>query len=265
LPSLDEYSRAEVILGLLEQSGQVTVADLVQKFGVSAVTIRKDLEALEQRSMLRRVRGGAVSVGTSDEGAFGIRLRQSKEAKRKVAELAAATVRDGDVVALDSSTTVYYLAELLLTRRDLMVITNGLKVALLFTEHSNATVLMPGGTVRRASESMVGPIGDVLASRGRIDKGFFGVKGVSVVHGLMELAIEEAESKKYLASACAQVYGVFDSSKIGRFGLHPFAGIDAITGLFTDDGIRAEDRDLWEQAGVEVHTPGRPGGRAGGS
>jgi DeoR/GlpR family transcriptional regulator of sugar metabolism len=254
LPSLDEFARAEVIFERLEDFGQVTVAELVARFAVSAVTVRKDLEALEQRSMLRRVRGGAVSISTSDEGAFAMRLRQSKAAKLAIAKNAAAIVRDGDVLAMDASTSVYFLAERLLSRRDLMVVTNGLKTALLLTEHSTATVLMPGGTIRRASESLVGPLADVLASRGRIDKGFFGVKGVSVAHGLMELAIEEAQSKKYLADACKEVYGIFDSTKVGRFGLYSFAGTESVTALYTDDRMLASDQNAWQAAGVEIRT-----------
>ena len=81
---------------------------------------------------------------------------------------------------MDASTTCYYLAEKLLERRDLMVITNGLKTATLFLEKSSAMVMMPGGVLRRSAGSMVGPFGDVLAARGTIDKGFFGVKGLSV-------------------------------------------------------------------------------------
>ena len=251
---MDEFARAEAILAFLERAGRVTVSELTRQLNVSAVTVRKDLESLEQRAMLRRVRGGAVGITSADEGSFDMRLRQGRAVKRAIADVVAQSVGNGEVIAMDASTTCYYLAEKLLERRDLIVITNGLKTATLFLERSSAMVIMPGGVLRRSAGSMVGQFGDVLAARGTIDKGFFGVKGLSVTHGLMEMAIEEAEAKKHLVASCAQVYGLFDASKVGRFGLHSFAPVTAITGLFTDDRIPAPDLTQWRRAGVAVTT-----------
>lgn len=252
MSSLDEHARAETILSSLEKSGRITVAELSRRLGVSAVTIRKDLENLEQRAMVRRVRGGAVSVSSADEGAFEMRLRQARAAKKAIAARAAEVVQDGDVIAMDASTTCYFLAEELLERRNLMVITNGLRSAMLFMENSSAMVLMPGGVLRRSAGSMVGPIGDVLAARGRIDKGFFGVKSISTTHGLMDHAIEEADAKRYMVRACAAVYGLFDSTKVGRFGLHSFAPPRGIAGLYTDSGIPDTEIEAWQRIGVPI-------------
>jgi DeoR/GlpR family transcriptional regulator of sugar metabolism len=252
MSSMDEYDRAESILATLERVGRVTVRELADRLAVSSVTIRKDLESLEQRSMLRRVRGGAVGISSSDEGSFEMRLRQGRAVKQAIASRVAPLVQDGDVIAIDASTTCYYLAEGLLDRRDLMVITNGLRTASLFLERSTAMVVMPGGLLRRSAGSMVGPIGDALAARGRIDKGFFGVKGLSVTHGLMELAVEEAEAKKHLVQSCAEVYALFDSAKVGRFGLHSFAPTNTVTGLFSDDQMNPVELANWQRAGVAV-------------
>ncbi len=256
---MDEFARAEAVLAILERTGRVTVGELTHRLGVSAVTVRKDLEALEQRAMLRRVRGGAVGISTTDEGSFDMRLRQGRSVKQFIAATVAATVGHGEVIAMDASTTCYYVAERLLDRRDLIVITNGLKTATMFLEHSTAMVIMPGGVLRRSAGSMVGQFGDVLAARGTIDKGFFGVKGLSVTHGLMEMAIEEAEAKKYLVNSCAQVFGVLDSTKVGRFGLHSFAPVRSVTGLFTDDLMPPAEITAWRQAGVTVTTVAHPG------
>ena len=254
MASLDEVAREQAILLALNATGRVVVNALAQEFGVSTVTIRKDLDGLEQRAMLRRVRGGAVSVGTNDEGAFEMRLRHSRDVKRSIAKLVAPLVRHGDVIAMDSSTTCYYLAQELLDRRDLVVVTNGLRLAVLLMEHSSAMVLMPGGVLRRSAGSMVGPIGDVLAGRGRINKGFFGVIGISTVHGLMDLSAEEAQTKQFIAKACHRVYGLFDSSKVGGFGLHSFAATDQIEAMYTDDDIEADVVSEWAALGVPVHT-----------
>lgn len=254
MASLDEFARSEAIVAELDRSGRVLVAELSGRFGVSPVTIRKDLDALERRSMLRRVRGGAVSAGETDEGAFEMRVRYAVPAKRAIAAAVAPMVRHGDVIAMDSSTTCFYLAKELLDRRNLVVVTNGLRTAELFLAQSTAMVLMPGGVLRRSAESMVGPIGDVLSGRGRIDKGFFGVMGLSVEHGLLDLVVEEAQTKHFLAKACHRVYGLFDSSKVGKFGLHSFAPTDSIEALYTDDGIDKDVVAQWAALGVQIRT-----------
>lgn len=253
MASLDEFAREHAILTVLNTDGQVSVNDLAAEFNVSTVTVRKDLEGLERRSMLRRVRGGAVSVGASDEGAFEMRLRHSRDVKQRIARSVAPLVRHGDVIALDSSTTCYYLAKELLDRRDLVVVTNALPLAMLLMEQSTAMVLMPGGVLRRSAGSMVGPIGDVLTGRGRIKKGFFGVAAISTLHGLMDISAEEAQTKQFMARACDQVHAVFDSSKVNGFGVHSFAAVDEISGMFTDDGIEPAAVAEWADLGVPVH------------
>lgn len=256
MASLDEFAREHAILTTLNAQGRVVVNDLATEFGVSTVTVRKDLEGLERRSMLRRIRGGAVSVGASDEGAFEMRLRHSRDVKQRIARNVAPLVRHGDVIALDSSTTCYYLAKELLERRDLVVVTNALRLAILLMEQSSAMVLMPGGVLRRSAGSLVGPIGDVLTGRGRINKGFFGAVSVSPELGLMDLSAEESQTKQFLVRACDEVYGVFDSSKVNGFGLHSFAAVQQITAMFTDDAVEPEMVAKWSGLGVPVHRAG---------
>jgi DeoR/GlpR family transcriptional regulator of sugar metabolism len=252
--SLDEFSRERFILAALRATGRVSVADLAARFGVSTVTVRKDLEALERKSLLKRVRGGAVGLGGTDEGAFELRLRDSRESKIAIAREAARTVNDGDVVAIDSSSTAFYLAREILDRRNLIVVTNGLRLATLFMEQSSAMVLVLGGILRRSAASLVGPIGDVLSSRGRIAKGFFGLVGLSATHGLMDISGDEARTKWFMTQACDEVYGLFDASKVNGFGLHSFVAIESITGLFTDSTVSQDFVTEWKRLGVPVTT-----------
>jgi DeoR/GlpR family transcriptional regulator of sugar metabolism len=251
--AVDEFDREQAILLELESAGRVTVNDLALRFGVSTVTVRKDLDGFERRGLLRRIRGGAVSVGNSDEGAWSMRVRHSQEAKQAIARAAAPLVRHGDVIALDASTTCYYLARELVDRRHLVVITNGLRAATLFMQESTAMVLLPGGVLRRSAESLVGPIGDLLTGRGRISKGFFGLVGLSPSLGLMDVAVDEAQTKSFIAGVCDEVYGLFDSSKAGRFALHPFVGPADVSALYTDDAIPDQLVAAWAELDVPVH------------
>ncbi|MGH3730237.1 MAG: DeoR/GlpR family DNA-binding transcription regulator [Micromonosporaceae bacterium] len=262
MPGIAEHDRRQDILRLLDGASRVSVPELSVRFGVSEVTIRKDLDALERRHLLRRVRGGAVALEGADEGAFEMRLRHRVAAKRAIAKAAAELVHDGDAIALDCSTTCYYLAQEITARRGLVVLTNGLRTAEVLSE-SDATVVLPGGTLRRSSWSLVGDIGDVFAGRGRLACGFFGVRSLSPQLGLMELSPEETAVKRHLVSVSAHVYGLFDASKVGRFGLHPFAAPDRITELITDDDVADEVLAEWRAVGVPVRrVPARTEGVA---
>jgi DeoR/GlpR family transcriptional regulator of sugar metabolism len=109
MPGSSERDRQHEVMRLLEDAGRVSVPDLAERFGVSLVTVRKDLERLERRRLLRRVRGGAVPAPSADEGAFEMRLQLNVAEKLAVAREAARMVKDGDAIAVDGSTTCYYL------------------------------------------------------------------------------------------------------------------------------------------------------------
>src|SRR4051794_6293799 len=253
MPSLDEHARSQAILSVLGATGRVEVNDLAQRLEVSPVTIRKDLDALEQRAALRRVRGGAIAARVADEGSFETRLRTRRAEKTAIARAVAPLVQDGDVIALDSSTSCHYLAQELLDRRSLVVITNSMPTATLFSERSEATVLIPGGIVRRSARSVVGLVGDVLAGRGRIDKGFVGAHGVSAERGLLDMALEEAQAKQYFAANCRQLFALVDSAKFGSFSLHPVTPTEDLTALFSDRQADPAVVAALERAGTRVH------------
>lgn len=240
------------ILEALEQQGTVQVGGLAEALGVSAVTIRKDLESLEQRRLLRRIRGGATRPQPHVEGEFPERMAVSARAKKAVAVAAAELIEDGDTVAFDTSSTAHFIAREVLGRRDLVVITQSLPTATLFFEMSSAQVIMPGGILRRESSGLVGTRPEHLVGRGRIAKGFFGVTGLSAVGGLLELGLDESESKRVLAEACDEVYGVFSSDKASGFGFHSFCPVESVTGLITDEAFPAAAAAEWEAAGVGV-------------
>src|SRR3954451_24768678 len=126
MASLDEFSREPVSLSALRTAGRVAVSDLVERFGVSSVTVRKDLDALERRSLLRRVRGGAVSLGASDEGSFEARFTDSCGCKEASGKDTATSVGEGYVLAIDSSSTVFCPAQYLVDGRDRVPVPNGL-------------------------------------------------------------------------------------------------------------------------------------------
>jgi DeoR/GlpR family transcriptional regulator of sugar metabolism len=245
--------RAEEILELLQAGSRVRVSELARRFNLSPVTIRADLALLEDRGRLQRVHGGAVlPMETPREGSFDARLRASVPVKRALARVAAGMVSDGDAIALDSSTSAYYVAEALEGRHGLTVVTNGLRVAEMLAAREGTTVVLPGGVVRPLSQSLVGDFGDLITHRGRLRLGFFGARAVSPELGYLEVNPDEAAVKRAFVDACDRVVVVFDSGKTGSFGLVPFTAPHTPCTAITDGGATPELIDSLRAAQQDV-------------
>lgn len=239
------------ILEILEDREEVTVLDLVSVLGVSAVTVRKDVESLERRALAERTRGGVRSLRAGVEGAFGDRLAQGVRAKQGIAAAAAALVPDGAAIAVDASTTSYFFALELLARRELTVITNSLRIAGLLSAQSDAEIVLLGGAVRRASEATTGADPSALLGYGRIRTAFFGAAGLSIERGLLEASVAEAETKRAMAAIADQVVVLADARKFTGFGMHPVIAADRIGHIITDHAPPSLLED-WQRVGVRV-------------
>ena len=253
LPSLSPDERMQRVLQLLETRGSVQVSELAEEFAVSEVTVRSDLSELARQGLVARVRGGVrpLERGQSELG-FDLRLRLEAERKQAIAVAAAAMVGDGEAVALDSSTTAYYLALELRRKRELVVVTNGLIIAAALADAPGVTVLVTGGMLRLQAMSLVGDItADVLRST-TINKGFLGARGLSLERGLMDLNPDEVRIKQEMAAACEHVVGIFDGTKWQRSALLSFVSSDRVDAIVTDTSAPAEEVDAWRARGTEV-------------
>ena len=231
----------------------VTVAELARDFSVSEVTVRNDLSILSQRGLVARVRGGARALQSGQsEAAFDIRLRVQEEAKRAIARAAAAMVGDGEAVALDSSTTAFYIALELRAKRELVVVTNGLRIATALADAPGVSVIVPGGVLRYAAMSLVGDFAAGVLRTTSIGKGFFGARGISAERGLMDLNPDEVRLKREMVSACECVIGVFDHTKWRRTALLSFVPTPQINAIVTDSGAPAELVQEWRERNVNV-------------
>ena len=245
--------RLQRVLELLETQDTVTVAELARLFDVSEVTVRNDLGVLAGRGLVARVRGGARAVQRGQsEVAFDVRLRVEEGAKRAIARAAAAMVADGEAVALDSSTTAYYIALELREKRELVVVTNGLRIASALADAPGVSVIVPGGVLRYAAMSLVGDFASSVLRSTRIGRGFFGARGISAERGLMDLNPDEVKIKREMAEACERVVGVFDHTKWRRSALFTFVPTQRIDAIVTDAAAPAELVREWRERKVEV-------------
>jgi DeoR/GlpR family transcriptional regulator of sugar metabolism len=263
LPGFSQQERMQQVLRMLESRDSVPVTELAELFSISEVTVRSDLTSLAKQGLVERVRGGvqALRHGHSEVG-FDFRLRLEVDRKRAIARTAARMVEEGEAVALDASTTAYYLALELRTKRELVVVTNGLLVATALADAPGITVLVTGGMLRLSAMSLVGDLGADVLRTTRINKGFLGARGLSLERGLMDLNPDEVRIKQEMADACEQVYGIFDGTKWHRSALLAFVAAEDLTGIVTDSSAPVDEVEAWREAGVEILTvdprPGEP-------
>jgi len=255
MPNLSQGQRMQRVLQMLERRDSVQVTELAETFAVSEVTVRNDLAELARRGLVARVRGGVrpLQRGQSELG-FDFRLRLEVERKQAIARAAAEMVGDGEAIALDASTTAYYLALELRGKRELVVVTNGLLVAASLADAPGINVLVTGGMLRLSAMSLVGDLGADLLRATRINKGFLGARGLSIERGLMDLNPDEVRIKQEMAEACEQVVGILDSTKWHRSALLTFVAADDVDAIVTDSSAPADHVEAWRARGTDVVT-----------
>jgi DeoR/GlpR family transcriptional regulator of sugar metabolism len=250
---LFRQERHDQIIGLVQQRGRISVTELSELFSVSAMTIRNDLANLEEHGLLLRTHGGAMAKADSSlEPAFLLRKELHSAAKERIGRAAAGLVRDGDSIVLDASTTTWQIARNLKDRHELTVITNGLFIALELVDAPGVTVVIPGGTLRTASTSLIGDIGGCVLDRYHVQKGFFGARGFTLQEGLTDVNQYEVELKRLMVARSKEVIGVVDSSKWGQVAFATFASLDQVNHLISDDEAPEEMVSALERQGIKV-------------
>jgi DeoR family transcriptional regulator of aga operon len=246
---------------LVEDQGFARVADLADRFGVSTVTVRSDLQTLETHGRLRRIRGGAVPRGVlRSEQPFEVAARDLADEKAAIGRYAAGLVADGDTVLLDVGTTTTAVAEALVARsdlRDVTVVTSGLKIALtLEGAWPRISVIVTGGTLRRLQHSLVNPLATVILERLNASLAFIGCNGVDPRGGVTNINLPEAEVKRTMLLSARRPIVVADATKLGEIEVAKVCDLAEISMLVTD---RSADPALVAEitaAGCDVEVAG---------
>jgi len=246
------------ILEVLSESGLVTVSALSELFGVSGMTVRRDLNRLEEAGLATRVHGGAVSYeGTVYEKPFLTREKEHGQEKQWIAHVAAQMISNGETIILDAGTTTQQIARSLARKKDLTVVTNTIPVAVALSNYLRIQTIMLGGMLKRKELCMVGPAVIEALSRMSAHKLFLSAHGFSPEKGATDPDMRETEVKRAMIKAAKEVILVADSSKYGDVAFAQIAPLSAIHKIVTDDGLPAEAIEAIEAQGVKVITPAR--------
>ncbi|MFE7897813.1 DeoR/GlpR family DNA-binding transcription regulator [Streptomyces sp. NPDC057424] len=244
--------RQERIAELVRERGSIRVGALTERFGVSHMTIRRDLESLARRGHLDKVHGGAVTPepGSTAEPVFGEKRSREVCAKEAIAAAAARLVAPGSAVALTAGTTTWTLARHLLDLPGITVVTNSVRAAhvLETNRRQTQTVVLTGG-VRTPSDALVGPVAVAALASLRVDVLFMGVHGMDARTGFSTPNLEEAETNRAMCRSARRVVVLADHTKWDTPGLATIAALETADLLITDSGIDAHARDALE-AGV---------------
>ncbi|WP_194098262.1 DeoR/GlpR family DNA-binding transcription regulator [Marivivens aquimaris] len=243
--------RRQNILDLLVQAGSVTLDDLSARFGVSKMTIHRDLDELEAAGLLRKVRGGAsIETSTQFEADYRYRALQNTDAKRGVAAKAAELVEPGMTVLINDGTTAGIMAEMLAQVRPLTVITNNLAAIQVLTEVQGITLIALGGIYSRKFNGFFGLVTEQSLSRLKADIAFLSSPAIS---GGMAYHMDESVTrcKQAMIKAGAQRVLLADAKKFGRTALHQLADLSEFDTIVTDK-LSPDVADPLRDQGIKI-------------
>lgn len=245
--------RRRAILEIVNRENRVLVLDLAKRFETSQVTIRKDLEALHAHGLIHRTHGGALPAreGALEDPTLREKEKLHHQEKLRIAQAAAAMVQEGQVLILDSGTTTTEIARALRNFRNLTIVTNAVNIA---AELSGTAVevILTGGTLRKNSFSLVGPIAEETLHRLHADVLFLGVDGFDVQYGLSTPNLLEAKVNRVMVEVAKRKVAVCDASKFGRRSLSLIAPPAALDAVITDRAVPKSDLRALKKTGIEV-------------
>lgn len=219
-------SRRQALAELLSSSGSLRIEDLAARFEVSTMTIRRDLQALEDEGLVRRVRGGAVSSAQP----FEARRTRSGRAKEEIARKLAGLVPSGGVgICMDASSTLCVLAGSMPHSENLSVVTDGIETFLTLTRDPRVHAYLTGGQKDPNAGSLIGPVASLALKQFSFARAFLSAAAVDPHFGTSEFSAEECEIKRLMAELSDYVVMAVDSQKLGTGAAArclPWDGID---------------------------------------
>ena len=245
--------RQEKIRQLVQQAGQVTIAELCAQFEVSEATARRDLEELANRRVVHRTHGGAIRLEANvSEPPILQRVQQQAETKDLIGKAAAELIGDGETVFLGSGSTTLAVARHLKHRRGLSVISNSLPIINLLADAPDLTLIILGGLLRHSEQSMIGHLTEQALTQLRADKVILGMRAVHLEQGLTNDYLPETMTDRAIVQLSARVILVADHTKFGQVAPAFVAPITAVDTIVTNSGIAPETVAGLGKIGIHV-------------
>lgn len=244
--------RRSQIIELIRENRIVKNTELMERFGISIETVRRDLQYLEEQGILERVYGGAVKkTFLNTEPDYANREQENFPEKKAIAAEAQKLILPKDTVFFDLGTTVMLVARMLEKDKPITAFTNALRTALVLSETDGCEVVLPGGKLRAKELSVAGPLSEENMRQFNVDKAFIGVAGITE-NGISDFNIEEASLRRQVIRNARQVIALADHSKFGIRAVSNICSLSDIDVLVTDDKAPANLLAHIEKCGVRV-------------
>lgn len=238
------------LLEYVTEHGKTEVSALAEHLHTSKVTIRKDLDTLSERGILKRERGYAV---LRDPGDINYRMAFHYDNKQKIAQAATALVEDGETLIIESgSTCTLFAEELARTRQNITIITNSVYLADYVADHANIQVILLGGTLQPKGRSLVGPLTKCAIQQFHVDKIFTGIDGFSRDFGFTGEDLTRTDTVREMTKSAEHTYVLADSAKFRQFGAVAYLGFEDVYQLITDSGISEEEQAYLSEKNIRI-------------
>lgn len=241
--------RQHMIIDIIHREKAVKVVDLSKQFGVTEETIRRDLEKLAKKGIVKKTYGGAILMSTVDEKegedtSFDYRIKENTTSKAKIGKVIADLIKDGETIVLDSSTTCLEVAKQLPLNKRFTIITNSVSAITELSQYEDITVISTGGTLKSASLSLIGPTAKSNILNYYADKAIISCKGLNLERGIMESNELEKEIKQCFVSVAKEIILAVDHGKINKSSIYKLMELERVNCIVTDEPL---DKD-WESA-----------------
>ena len=241
------------ILELIREDGHAKVQQLSKIFGVTEVTIRQDLEMLDQLGYIQREHGGAFLKDVGSFAKTGKLFNQTRmDEKREIARKAVAFIHENDIIILDSGSTTTEIAKLLLNYKNLTVITNALNIALILGENPGINLVVTGGEFKAPTLSLTGQMSADIIKTLHANKLFLATAGISSDLQLTYPSLSDLVVKQAMIESSDQVFLVADSSKIGVSAFASLGPITLANFFITDSMITEEQLEKLKESGINI-------------
>ncbi|MEL7491072.1 MAG: DeoR family transcriptional regulator [Pseudomonadota bacterium] len=246
-------ARQTSILELVEEQGFVATEGLVEAFGVTPQTIRRDINQLCEKNLLQRFHGGAGRPVSTENEPYPERQRTFPGNKKAIGAMVAAQIHDGASLFINIGTTTEAVAEALIGHKNLRIVTNNLNVARILSGNDTFEVCVAGGVVRNRDGGIIGHEATSFISQFRLDFGVIGVSGIDEDGALLDFDARETQTAKAIIANSDRLFLVADHSKFGRKAMIRFAGFEDVDELYTDEPPSEPYRSALAAREVTVH------------
>lgn len=239
--------RRQKILFLVNEAGKLEIDEIVGELKVSAMTIRRDLSALEKEGKLIRIHGGAVSLKSlKTETPYISKISHQVREKQLIAQEAIKLIPEGASVFLDSGTTTLEIASLLKQRSDLQIVSNDLNILQVLL-HSPSTIVATGGNLQSGLGVFYGPHAEELLRSINIDILFLGAHAIDLDKGISTPTMEKAMFKKMMIKTAKKTWVVSDSSKFNKYSFAHVCDLSEVEGVITDGSNQIDRMKIYKQ------------------